>query len=343
MEDLLSGLQKSMKIIAIEEHTVNKAIEAANHDAIASSFPYYSVFNHPVPSFHISIPDLFELGERRVKELDMAGIDMEVLSYVNVTQWLKGNEALTLAKNANDALAQNVKAFPDRFLGFATLPWNNPKAAAEELRHTINEYGFVGTLLSGRPQTANIYADDPMYYPIWEVLTEYDLPVYVHPHYTSPDACKAYYSGLSDEVNAIFSTMGYGWHMEAGIQVIRMILAGVFEKFPNLKVISGHWGEMVPFYLSRLDHMMARDVTGLPEDFSTYYKRNVWVTPGGIYDNDDLMFCVNKVGIDHLLFATDFPYIPLAGAKPFLDNAPLSETDKEKFAHINAETLLHLK
>ena len=101
--------------------------------------------------------------------------------------------------------------------------------------------------------------------------------------------------------------------------------------------------QMIPFYLARLDSMMAKDVTNLPEDFSTYYKRNVWVTPGGIYGNDDLTFCASKVGIDHLLFATDFPNIPLAGAKPFLENAPLSEADKEKFAHLNVEKLLHLK
>lgn len=331
-----------MKIIAIEEHTVSKAIETANKNTILEAFPYYKAFQHPVPSYHIDLPDLFQLGERRVKELDEAGIDMEVLSYVNVTQWLTDSEALTLSKQANDALAQNVKEFPDRFRGFATLPWNQPKAAAEELKRTIEEYGFVGTLLSGRLQTGNVYADDPMYDPIWEVLTKYDFPVYVHPHYTSPDACKAYYSGLSDEINAIFSTMGYGWHLEAGIQVIRMILAGVFEKFPTLKVISGHWGEMVPFYLPRLDQMFPQALSGLPEKISTYYKRNVWVTPGGIYDNDDLLYCLNKIGIDHLVFATDFPYVPLAGAKPFLENAPLSEDQKEKFAHINAEKLFRI-
>lgn len=331
-----------MKIIAIEEHTVSKAIETANSKTISKVFPFYKAFQHPVPSYHIELPNLFQLGERRVNELDAAGIDMEVLSYVNVTQWLTGSEALTLSKQANDALAQNVKEFPDRFRGFATLPWNQPDAAADELKRTIEEYGFVGTLLSGRPQTGNVYADDPMYFPIWEILTKYDLPVYVHPHYTSPDACKAYYSGLGDELDAILSTMGYGWHLEAGIQVIRMILAGVFEKFPTLKVISGHWGEMVPFYLPRLDQMFPPALSGLPEKFSIYYKRNVWVTPGGIYDNDDLLYCLNKVGIDHLLFATDFPYVPLAGAKPFLDNAPLSEGQKEKFAYLNAEKLLHL-
>lgn len=331
-----------MKIIALEEHTVSKEIGAASHDAIRSAYPYYNTFLKPLPADAPSTIDLFELGERRIKEMDEAGIDMEVLSYTNATQWLSGTVAVAQAKDANNALAENIKLYPERFRAFATLPWDNPEAAADELRRTVNELGFVGTLLSGRPQPGNVYLDDKAYYPVWDALTELDLPIYIHPNFTSADACKAYYSGLGDQIDTILSTYGYGWHYETGIQVIRMILAGVFEKYPELKVILGHWGEMVPFYLPRLDMMFSPAVTGLPETFSTYFKRNVWVTPGGIYDNDDLQFCVRKVGIDHMLFATDFPYVPLAGAKPFIVNAPLSESDKEKFAYANAEKLLHL-
>ena len=117
---------------------------------------------------------------------------------------------------------------------------------------------------------------------------------------------------------------------------------GVFEKFPTLKVISGHWGEMVPFYLPRLDMMFPHELTGLLENFSFYYKRNVWVAPGGIYDYDDREYCLRKMGIDHHLFAKDFHYVPLEGARLFVENAPLSEEDKEKFAHLNAEKLIHL-
>ena len=208
-----------MKIIGLEEHIVSRDIESANNETINSAFPYYKAFQNPAAAeaYGLSFKDLFELGERRIKDLDEAGIDMEIISYTNVTQWLTGEDALKLSKEANDYIASNVKAFPDRFKGFATLPWYDPKVAADELKRTIEELGFVGTLLSGRPQTGNIYADDKIYYPIWEVLTKYDLPIYVHPHFTSVNACKAYYSNLSPEINAIFSTMGYGWHFEAGM------------------------------------------------------------------------------------------------------------------------------
>lgn len=331
-----------MKIIALEEHIGDMQLAAATRDAIAASYPYYDTFLHPNPADAPSVPDLRELGQRRISEMDAAGIDMEIVSYTNPTQYIAASEAPVAAAAANDTLAELVKPYPTRFRAFATLPWANPKAAAYEMRRAAKEHGVVGTLISGRPQQGNVFLDDPMYYPVWEALTELDLPIYIHPNYTTADACKSYYSNLGNQLDCVLSTYGYGWHFEAGLQVIRMILAGVFEKYPTLKVISGHWGEMVPFYLPRLDQMFSPAVTGLKEIFSYYYKRNVYVTPSGLYDNDSLLYCKAKLGIDHILFSADFPYIPMAGARPFMENAPLEECDKEKFGSLNAERLLHL-
>lgn len=331
-----------MKIIALEEHVVGKSIGAAVAKTIQEAFPYAQQFLTPPKADAPSTPDLFELGERRIAELDKAGIDMEIVSYTNPTQWLTGEDAVSLAKEANDTLHQNIKSYPDRFRAFATLPWNNPAAAADELRRTVNELGFVGTLISGRTQTGNVFLDDKMYYPVWEALTELDLPVYIHPNYTSVDACHAYYSGLNDQFNTILSTYGYGWHYEAGMQVIRMILSGVFEKFPSLKVLSGHWGEMVPYFLTRLDQMFKPEVTGLSDSISNIYKNHVWISPSGVYDTEALRFCVGKLGIDQLVFSADWPYVPMTDARSFVENAPLSDSDKEKLSHLTAERLLHI-
>ena len=135
-----------MKIIALEEHLSSKTIGAAVAKTIQEAYPYAQQFMHPSPADAPSVPDLFELGEKRISELDEAGIDMEVVSYTNPTQWLSGDDAVTLANQANDTLSEAVKPYPDRFRAFATLPWNNPTAAADELRRTVNELGFVGTL-----------------------------------------------------------------------------------------------------------------------------------------------------------------------------------------------------
>lgn len=331
-----------MKVIALEEHLSSKLIGAAVGEIIREAYPYAQQFMNPAPADAPSIPDLFELGEKRIAELDDAGIDMEVVSYTNPTQWIMGEEGVSLTRKANDTLYEAVSVNPDRFRAFASLPWNNPSAAANEFRRTVNELGFVGTLISGRPQTGNVFLDDKMYYPIWEVLTELDLPVYIHPNYTSVDAVNSYYRGLNNQLDTVLSTYGYGWHFEAGMQVIRMILSGVFERFPTLKVISGHWGEMVPNFLYRLDQMFKPEISGLSDTISNIYKNHVWISPSGLYDNDALQFCVSKLGIDQIVFSADWPYVPMKDARSFIENAPLSPCDKEKFAHITAEKLLHI-
>ena len=331
-----------MKIIALEEHTVDRAIGAATAEICKNNVPYLDAFYRADMPATPTADRLFKMGEYRLADMDRCGIDIEVLSLAGNIQWVKGDEAVTLSQNANNYLASLVKEHPTRFRFFATLPWSNPQAAADEMRRATNELGSVGVLIAGRPEIDATYLDDTKYNPVWKALTELDLPIYIHPGFPYRAVSDAYYKGFSNEVSMLLYTYGFGWHLEQGIQVVRMILAGVFERFPNLKVISGHWGELMPFYLSRFDQMLTKECTKLPEEFSTYYKRNVWVTPSGIYDYDNMDFCIRKLGIEHLLFSADYPYIPQDGARPFLENAPLSEADKEKFAYGNAAKLLKL-
>ena len=331
-----------MKIIALEEHTVDSALGAATAEICKNNVPYLDTFyNANMPATPLA-DSLFKMGEYRLADMDRCGIDIEVLSLAGSSQWVKGGEAITLCENANNYLASLVKEHPSRFRFFATLPWSNPQAAADEMRRAARELGAVGVLIAGRPEVEATYLDDDKYNPVWQALTELDLPIYIHPGFPCREVADAYYKGFSDEVSMLLYTYGFGWHLEQGIQVVRMILAGVFERFPALKIISGHWGELMPYYLSRFDQALTQDCTKLPEPFSAYYKRNVWVTPSGIYDYDNMDFCISKLGIEHLLFSADYPYIPQTDARPFLENAPLSDADKEKFACGNAEKLLHL-
>ncbi len=331
-----------MKIIALEEHTVDRAIGAATTQVANENVPYLKAFYRDDLMATPSARQLFEMGETRLKDMDRCGIDVEVISYSNNTQWVKGSEAVTLAQNANKYLASLVREHPSRFRFFATLPWDNPVAAADEMRRTASELGAVGVLIAGRPSIDTTFLDEQRFDPVWQALTDLDLPIYIHPGFPCREVAEAYYKGFSDVVSMMLYTYGFGWHLEAGIQVVRMVLGGVFERFPALKVISGHWGELMPYYLSRFDQVLTPDLTGLAEPFSAYYRRNVWVTPSGIYDYDNMDFCIRKLGIEHLLFSADYPYIPQDGARQFLENAPLSEQDKEKFACGNAEKILHL-
>lgn len=149
-------------------------------------------------------------------------------------------------------MAQAVKQYPNRFEAFAVLPWSEPEAATRELERAVKKLGFKGALLSGRPSAGDAFLDDPQYTPVLEMAAGLNVPIYLHPGTPIHEVQKLYYGGLGETVSARLSLFGWGWHAESGVQLIRMILGGVFEKFPKLQVISGHWGEMVPFYLSRL-------------------------------------------------------------------------------------------
>jgi predicted TIM-barrel fold metal-dependent hydrolase len=171
-------------------------------------------------------------------------------------------------------------------------------------------------------------------------LNELKVPLYVHPFYAMPIVQRAYYSGFSPEVTAQFSLAGWGWHHEAGIHVLRMILAGTFESFPDLRVISGHWGEMVPFFLERLNDTIPPKVSGLSRDISDIYKSHGWVTPSGMFDLPQFEFIYKVMGPDRIMWSADYPYVTLGGTREFLESLPISEVDREKIAHGSAEQLL---
>ena len=168
------------------------------------------------------------------------------------------------------------------------------------------------------------------------------MPLYLHPGAPLPQVREPYYSGLDKEVSARLSLFGWGWHNETGIHVIRVMLAGAFDRYPNLQVISGHWGEMVPFYLQRLDDAIPREVTGLSRTITDTYRAHVHVTPSGMLTLPHFKFIQEVVGIDRILFAVDYPYLTNTGARRFLEALPVSDADRAKIAHGNAERLLRL-
>ena len=199
---------------------------------------------------------------------------------------------------------------------------------------------MVGTLLQGRPGQS--FLDDVRYEPVLAKLNELKLPIYVHPGFPLQQVREPYYGGLDKEVSARLSLFGWGWHNEAGIQVIRMILSGKFDQFPNLQVISGHWGEMVPFYLQRMDDTIPQEATGLSRTITDTYRAHVYVTPSGMLNFPHFEFIHKVLGADRILYSVDYPYLTLTGARDFLEGLPISQEDKEKIAHRNAEALLRL-
>jgi len=329
------------KIITIEEHLAGAPINGYLAKYAAVDAPY-TAEAHGKGRPYEADPELFaDLKYRRIADMDEHGIAMQILSCPAKSQLLPGKDAGTIVAETNDYIRDCMNLHPDRYGAFALLPWSNPGEAAKEAQR-VKAMGFQGILLAGRASSGEEFLDAERFLPVLEACEALRLPIYVHPGAPLRSVQKPYYGNLGDEVSARLSLHGWGWHNEAGIQVLRTILAGRFDRFPKLQLIAGHWGEMVPFMLSRLDQSMPQSVTSLERTVTETFRQNVYVTPSGIFDYPQLKFCVEVLGADRIIHSVDCPFISNAGAQPFVENAPISEEEKNLIAHGNAERLFDL-
>ena len=335
-----------MRIITLEEHYTDDSIIRANQAYTKPAKPLTPKEQEAqeyLRSRQLIGEKLTEFSDR-LRFMDEQGITMQVLSLTSpVSDQVPAAEAVRICRQANDLTARHIAEHPDRFAGFATLPMADPEAAADELERAVRELRLSGALLAGRYRGR--FYNEAEFFPIFERAAALDVPIYFHPALVPQEVLNAYY--LSDNYPVAagleLSSAGYGWHVDTGIQVMRLILSGIFDKLPNLKIISGHWGETNPICLERMDTVITPEITGLKEKISTYYKEHVYLTPSGILSQDQLNFMVQLMGADHILYAIDYPYMAPTSSGSFLEESDLSAEDKEKIAHKNAERLLHLK
>nr|WP_315216015.1 amidohydrolase family protein [uncultured Duganella sp.] len=343
-----------MKLICVEEHVLDPAIGAATQQLALAQAPYLPDWGsrvtdgvhvaHPGRPHVIAASDStrkgLEMGAARLADMDGAGITMQVLSYGGFPQLLPDAQSIDLNRAANDRLAQAAQAHPTRFAGFATLPWQAPEAAARELERAVKQLGLKGALINGRPGDG--FLDDPRYAPILAAFDELKVPLYVHPGLPLPAVQAPYYGGFERELGARLAMFAWGWHNEAGIQVVRMLLAGAFDRHPGLQVISGHWGEMVPFFLQRLEDSIPQEASGLARPIAQTYREHVYVSPSGMLTMPHFQFIHAMMGAERILYSIDYPYQSLDGARDFIERLPVSDADKALIAHGNAERLLGL-
>ena len=281
---------------------------------------------------------LDDLAEARLQHMDESGVDVQVLSLTTPgVQNLEPAEAVALAEHANDLVARTVRARPDRFEGFATLPTPEPPAAARELERAVSDLGLKGAMICGRTRERNL--DHPDFRPIYEAAARLRVPLYIHPQLPQPTVREAYYSGFDEQLDLTFALGGVGWHLETGIQLLRLILSGTFDRLPELQVIVGHWGEAVLFYLERIDTLSKP--AHLQCSVLDCFRRNVSVTPSGIFSPRYLSWAMEVLGVERILFSTDYPFqfAPGGGARRFLEDAALSQADRKQIAHGNWERL----
>ena len=321
-----------LRTITLEEHYIGPPFLASPEGQVAMAATG--------PVFLAISAQLQDLGAGRLALMDEAGIDVQVLSHHPGIEQMDAGEQVPMVRDTNDYLKEMVARHPTRFAGFASLCTMAPGDAAKELERMM-QAGFKGAIINGHSRGR--YLDDKFFWPMLEAAEHLDAPVYLHPTQPPKAVLDTYYSGFSPMTNWLFSISGCGWHIETGIHLTKMILGGVFDQFPNLKIVIGHMGEGVTFWLPRMDYTMHPEVTKLKQPISAYLRQNVYYTFSGFNFLPNFTNLMSQVGVeDRIMFSADHPYGPMMEARLFLDSLPISPADRELIAHRNAERLFKM-
>jgi predicted TIM-barrel fold metal-dependent hydrolase len=318
-------LSSGQPIIAVEEHFWDAEL--------AATFPPGRRGAEALES------KLRDLGRDRIRAMDEAGIDLQVLSHGSpATQLLSADAGVPLSRRVNDRAHAVVNAFPDRFAAFAVLPTADPVAAADELERAVGRLGFKGAMIHGLAN--GLFLDDKRFWPIFERAERLDVPIYLHPSVPHPAVVEAYYKEYVDAFPTVVRA-AWGFTVETGTQALRLVLSGIFDAHPNLKIILGHLGETLPFLIWRIDEALARPNQKTIR-FREIFTHNFYVTTSGFFSTPALTCCLQELGADRVLFAVDYPYIDNRSGSAWLREAPIAEADRVKIASGNARRLLRL-
>ncbi|MCJ7785731.1 MAG: amidohydrolase family protein [Desulfobacterales bacterium] len=324
-----------MKKICVEEHWRNPEVgEIGDKWRERTRVP---LSNDPKATPH-AFPRIGDFEKFRLPLMDEYGIAMQVLASNSpgIQAAEDATTAVGAAKRFNDAQAEIIRKYPGRFAGWASLPTQDPKAAADELERTVTQLGFKGAMIQGHTHWE--YLDEKKFWVIWERAEALAVPIYLHVAEPALEGRKIY-EGHSELMGPAWS-----WVVETATHALRIVGGGVFDAFPKASLILGHLGETLPFLLGRLDegYAMSFKPRKLNKKLSEYVKENIFVTTSGRYKPEALICTINAMGIDRVLFAADYPYAGMKEAVEDVERTPLSGSDKEKIYHLNAERLLRL-
>ena len=324
-----------MALIAIEEHWNMPSMMAALKSLPESQRDESVALNE----MGDNLARLNDLGEARIVAMDAQGIDMQIISLAPPgSGTLAPADALSLSREANDMAAEAVRKHPSRLRAFATLPMVEPGAVAEELERTAG-LGFVGAMVYGR--TATTPLDDPRYDDLFATAAVLGQPIFIHPQIPPRTIRDAAYSGFDEMTELGLATFGWGWHLEAAVAALRLIIRGTFDRHPDLQIVLGHWGELLPFWSDRTNSLSR--ITGLQRKVSDYIQSNFHITNSGMLSPALLHHALAVTTIDRLLFSTDYPFQrPTATDIPQFMNEFASAEDRQRFSAKNARKLFNI-
>jgi predicted TIM-barrel fold metal-dependent hydrolase len=324
-----------MALIAIEEHwnlpELTSAVKALPAERGDDSIVFDEMGDN--------LQHLDDIGDARIAAMDAQGVDLQILSLAPPgTHPLEAADALPLSRLANDIAAEAVARHPSRLRALSTLPMDDPSAAAAELERAAG-LGLVGTMVYGR--TGDIPLDDPRYDELFSVAAALSQPIFIHPQIPSRAIREAAYSGINPTTDLSLATFGWGWHLEAALAALRLIVSGTLDRHPELQLILGHWGELLLFWHDRTDGLSR--VSELQRKVSEYVRSNVFITSSGMLNPTLLRHALEVTTPDRLLFSTDYPFQrpSKADIAQFLTEFA-GDDDREKFVEGNARSLFKL-
>jgi predicted TIM-barrel fold metal-dependent hydrolase len=313
-------------LIALEEHFLSPT---------ASTTAYAEQLKH-LPDVHSKLTDL---GTRRLADMDTNGISFQVMSHAPGM----GGESPETCAAANDQLRAAVKANPGRFAGFAVLPMANPEAAAKELERCVKELGFVGCLVDNH--VGGKHYDGRGYRVFFEKAEALDVPVYLHPTWPSDEMQSHVAGNFSTGAAISLGSSGFGWHADTHLHVLKLFAAGVFDSFPRLKIVVGHFGEMLPFQLQRIA-LLSKRWGNRERVFEDVYRENIWITTSGVWSLDPMACILRNTPIEHILFSVDYPFAENAWGLKFMEelrsSGLVTKEQLDCIGYKNAEKLLKL-
>jgi 5-carboxyvanillate decarboxylase len=283
---------------------------------------------------------LLDLEDERLRIMDQDGVAMHLLSLTSTgVQMLDADKGTALATLANDRLAEVIRRHPDRFAGLATVAPQDPARAAKEADRAIHKLKLNGVIINSH--TNGEYLSEQKYWPLLEAIAALNVPLYIHPRAPVPAMAAPY--RMNHLEHAI-----WGYQAETGLHGLQLIVSGVFDRIPNLKIVLGHMGEAIPYWLYRIDDRFQRSIPRgdrpkLKQRPSDYFKQNFMITTSGVNWHPVLQFCISVLGAGNVMWAIDYPYQDSPEAVEFMNTAPISEEDKEKIFHRNAERVFGIK
>jgi predicted TIM-barrel fold metal-dependent hydrolase len=320
-----------MRTITLEEHFVTRDfLKATGGDGPNAAAGMQHVLDK-----------LLDLGAGRIRAMDEGGVDLQVLSLAAIgKEKLSPPDQTAVFRGVHDELAAAIAAHPHRFKGFCTPPLKEPANAIKEMERCLKLPGFVGVLIDGT--TNDKFLDAPEFFPFLEAVQAADVPLYIHPAPPPQAVFKTYYDNLPGPTGFMLSIAGWGWHSETAIHILRLYLAGIFDRLPKLNVIIGHMGEMLPFALARSNNVFAGGAKHLKRSLEETLKDQVHITTSGYFTRPPFECARTVLGLDRMMYSIDYPFSPTTNGQQFLDALDLSEQDMAALTHGNAQRLLKL-